>query len=852
MRGSASSTWSLFGFAVAGRFGFAIGGRFGVHRLLGGLRSRFRLGGGSSGLGFDGFDDGLIGLFVVLRLGGLVARSQAEPGEHEGGHSELVHVVHQCIGLGARTGAKRCVEVVFTRGLHPRAGPGHPPAVSRDPRPMKIAVLYNRQSKKVINLFGIRSREKYGLASIQRIVAALERGGHQVAAFESDKHLLTHLETFMPRTIAGEEPGIVLNLAYGIQGQARYTHVPGILEMAGLPYVGSDPLGHALALDKVVAKMLFLHHGIPTPEFAVLDDERFEAPSLAYPLIVKPKNEAVSFGLQIVHSEAQLQSAASAIFREYGQAVLVERYIEGREVNVGLLGNGVPMALPVTELLFAEGPRIYTEADKKGKLGQRVTVQSPANIDADLAHQLQQIAQRAFASLGLRDCARVDMRIDDEGRIWVLEINSLPSLGEHGSYTQAAAAAGLDFTALVLRLVDIAHERTFGSSRSASAVPSNLRDDVIARRDHLESRVEHYVALESCADDPHAIGAAAEYLGERLSALGLVPSPRGRPGAWLYESPKTAVGGTLLLVRLDVRPPVDAPPFERTPESLYGSGIATSRAGLAMCEVALEALGERLLDIPLGVLAYTEDSERGPSSAEVIASVAREAAQVFVLHPASVGDRAVRARRGRRDFRLRLEGGSRTLGTPVVGEDPMRRALALVEALYRLGEGDDHSLDIVDIASLRGPDRAAMRVDIAVVITFDSARTGDDLEAAVRQCVREAGDDISLVLRRDVPPLEDRESTHALIEHLEELAQAHQLPFGHRTSAIPSIAGRIAPPTALLCAMGPVAADLGTARESIQRLSLVERTLLLALFLADAPTRCSPNDVSGPRGLGSK
>ncbi|MET0105358.1 MAG: hypothetical protein ABW072_09450, partial [Sedimenticola sp.] len=102
---------------------------------------------------------------------------------------------------------------------------------------MKVAVIYNRESQKVINLFGQPNREKYGLAAIRRIVNSLKKGGHQVQAFEGDKDLIDRLEEFMPRTLVGERPGMAFNLSYGIQGQARYTHVPGILEMVGVPYV---------------------------------------------------------------------------------------------------------------------------------------------------------------------------------------------------------------------------------------------------------------------------------------------------------------------------------------------------------------------------------------------------------------------------------------------------------------------------------------------------------------------------------------------------------------------------------------------------------------------------------------
>jgi D-alanine-D-alanine ligase len=116
---------------------------------------------------------------------------------------------------------------------------------------MKIAIVYNRESRAVINLFGLPNREKYGLGTIKAITNALKKGGHQVKSFEGDKNLIQNLEAFMPSVITGERPGLVFNLSYGIQGKARYTHVPGMLEMLGVPYVGSSPDTHALALDKV-------------------------------------------------------------------------------------------------------------------------------------------------------------------------------------------------------------------------------------------------------------------------------------------------------------------------------------------------------------------------------------------------------------------------------------------------------------------------------------------------------------------------------------------------------------------------------------------------------------------------
>ncbi|MHC5012744.1 MAG: D-alanine--D-alanine ligase family protein, partial [Planctomycetota bacterium] len=357
---------------------------------------------------------------------------------------------------------------------------------------MKVAVVFNRESKNVINLFGRPNQEKIGLETIRRIVEALKARKHQVTTIEGDMHLVERLGEYMPRVVKGERPGMVFNLSYGIQGQARYTHVPSILEMVGIPYVGSGPLAHSLALDKVVTKMLLREHGVPTPDFAVLSDPTFAAPDLAFPLIVKPKNEAVSFGIQVVHDEAELREAAGIIFDRFDQPVLAEQYVDGREINVGLLGNNPPEVFPPAEIVFGEkGPRIYTYEDKTRRSGREVGVACPAQLSPEATAKAQDIALRAFSAIGCYDCARVDMRMDAKGDFYVLEINSLPSMGEHGSYTHAAQVAGYDYAALVNRLVDVATARYFGTvqAQQLGVRPRDGTDDAFTfltnRRDEM-------------------------------------------------------------------------------------------------------------------------------------------------------------------------------------------------------------------------------------------------------------------------------------------------------------------------------------------------------------------------------
>lgn len=393
---------------------------------------------------------------------------------------------------------------------------------------MKIAVVYNREKGTVINLFGRPNREKIGLKTINRLVTSLREGGHQVTSLEGDKDLVDRLEEFMPRVVKGERPGLVFNVSYGIQGQARYTHVPSILEMVGIPYVASGPLAHSLCLDKVVTKMILRQHGLPTPDFAVLQTPDDDLLDLTYPLIVKPKNEAVSFGLKVVEDETELRAATKVIYDEFNQAVLAEQFIEGREVNVGLLGNDPPEAFPPVELLFGEGgPAIYTYEDKTGKSGRTISHRCPAKIGDDLLEQAKDLARRAFTVLGCYDCARVDMRLDDDGQLYILELNSLPSLGEHGSYLVGAEKVGLDFTKFINRLVEVAAARYFGTPHPPSVSTTTTDPEelvfrnVTESRDRMERRLKEWVRLNSRTADRVGIQQASARASELFKDLGM-------------------------------------------------------------------------------------------------------------------------------------------------------------------------------------------------------------------------------------------------------------------------------------------------------------------------------------------
>lgn len=333
---------------------------------------------------------------------------------------------------------------------------------------MKIAVVRNRSRDGVISRLGRPSPETYGRKTVQRVIDALRDRGHTVACLEGDKTLLQTLEAF----IEGDRDGLVLNMAYGIQGDARYTHVPAMLEMAGVPYTGAGPVGHAVSLDKAIAKTLMRDVGVRTPSFAVMQAPGEPLGELEYPLVVKPRHESTSFGLRLVHDRDELDAAVADVTAGFGQAALVEQYVDGREVCVALLGNAPATALPAVELDFGtRGTRLVTYDDKYHATADEPQKLCPAPIDADLARALDALALATFRACHCRDYARVDIRIDREGRPFVLEINSMASLGAGGSYVRAAAAAGYSFPALLDRIVSVARQR-YAHGRDSAVVSS--------------------------------------------------------------------------------------------------------------------------------------------------------------------------------------------------------------------------------------------------------------------------------------------------------------------------------------------------------------------------------------------
>jgi D-alanine-D-alanine ligase len=347
--------------------------------------------------------------------------------------------------------------------------------------PYKVAVLANLK-KNAPHFEGMASDQWDDLDSektVNALVEAIRAGGYTCEFLEGDLTLFTTLNTF--------KPDICFNICEGHFGDARESHVPSILEMLRIPYTGSKVLTLALALDKPMTKRVIAFHDLPTPEFQTFEriDEEL-SPEMKFPLFVKPSREGTGMGVSrnsIVSNEEEMRDQIAVIFEKYKQPVLVERYIEGREVTVGFVGNLVgPVAhrlpddenarriqaglhfLPPMEVdlsPFSDSDTVYSNR-LKVDLADKLTYLCPAPVTDDQLDELNWLAAAVFRVIGALDVSRVDFRLDmhDNYKPYILEINPLPGLAPIISdLVIEAAGEGIGHTELVNMILEAALKR---------------------------------------------------------------------------------------------------------------------------------------------------------------------------------------------------------------------------------------------------------------------------------------------------------------------------------------------------------------------------------------------------------
>ncbi len=303
--------------------------------------------------------------------------------------------------------------------------------------------------------------------TIDAVRAALSRG-HDVTPIEANEEAFERLRS--------TRPDIVFNIAEGLNGASREAQIPAILEMLGIPYTGSDPITLGICLDKSRAKEILSYHRVPTPAFVVVRSAHdLSLTEMPLPAIVKPLHEGSSKGIydnSVVRTPAELFERVTALVEAYEQPALVEQFLPGREFTVALLGNGADLKVfPIIETRFDSLPAgvnpIYSYEAKWiwDQQDHPIDVhECPAQLDDDLKQEIEWTCRRAFEVLGCRDWCRVDIRLDQNGKPHVIELNPLPGIlpdpEDHSCYPLAARTGGLVYDDMLNAVLEAAARRS--------------------------------------------------------------------------------------------------------------------------------------------------------------------------------------------------------------------------------------------------------------------------------------------------------------------------------------------------------------------------------------------------------
>jgi D-alanine-D-alanine ligase len=292
---------------------------------------------------------------------------------------------------------------------------------------------------------GISSEREVSLNSGEQVFAALDKGKYDILRYDP-KTDLAQLVADAPKIDAAL---IILHGPYGEDGT-----VQGLLDLLDIPYQGSDVLGSALAMNKLVSKQMYERSGLPVPPYVVLrQGEPVDIPGfvarLGLPVVVKPAAAGSSVGMSIVKAEEKLQAALDKAL-EHGATVLIEAFIDGIELTGGVLGNDTLQALPLIEIIPGASHEFFDyEAKYTAGASQEIC---PARVDAAITAKAQTYAKLAHRALFCKGYSRTDMILKDN-ELYVLETNTIPGMTATSLLPQAAQAAGISFPELLDRLI---------------------------------------------------------------------------------------------------------------------------------------------------------------------------------------------------------------------------------------------------------------------------------------------------------------------------------------------------------------------------------------------------------------
>ncbi|MFA8437238.1 MAG: M20/M25/M40 family metallo-hydrolase [Marinifilaceae bacterium] len=710
---------------------------------------------------------------------------------------------------------------------------------------MKIAIIYNKDFEGVINVFGMQNKEVYSPKTVQRVADALEKGGHNVAVIDGNMHVIERLQNFMPKVVDGEQMGMVFNMAYGIQGESRYTHIPSMLEMLGIPYVGSSPSGHALALDKVITKIMWQKHGLSTPDFWVFNSGNDDMDDVKYPVIVKPKMESVSFGLKVVYNEQDLREAVNFIVKEFQQQALVEQFIRGREFCVGIIGNTPVETFPILEIDLDNDPdAIQTVTDKKEAPKRKIC---PADLPAEIAEEMIHQSVAAFKALHLRDFARVDIRMDENNNIYLLEVNSMASLGLTGSYPTAAKVAGYDFPELVNKMLDVAAVRYFSGNgiqttkeKKRPQLHTRLRGFLRGRQTQYQKILQKMVNINSHVRDIDGVNQLGNYLKIQFSNLGFVQEnyPQIEVGNQLFFTNSYDNNYDILLLGVldNATSLARHESFSEHDQKLYGTGIWEHKGGIVVALGALQALkfSRVLKNYKIGVLLTTDNAHFGKFSRDLLKEKSAKAKVVIGLHGGNTSGSLTSSRCGSAKYTCQMN-----LYSSETSEKVAHAASAfskLVQNWCDLSVDDDSLVIAPQEMNLQSNImQSYCNGSVKLNIRFNKLDQFKQVETKIKKLLptRRLGKLARFQLDGGLmrPPMEENEKTQKLFDFVKEFANQIDVRISQEHRWDSSDICSIDAPVYMIDGFGPIGQNYPKQSEFIFTHSIQERALLLALTI---------------------
>ena len=338
-----------------------------------------------------------------------------------------------------------------------------------------IAVIYNEPSPELYVKRDIPNLEKLNFIPYFEIedktpMEEYEVFAQKIRARGFDCYTLNVMDDFhkLIDHLTEHRPDVIFNFVELFHNNPKLEmNVTGIFELLEIPFTGAPPLALANCQSKVFTKRLLGSYGITTADFQLIKtfSEKYKH-SLRFPIIVKPAYEDASVGIDynaVVHNNSELNAKINYIFSEFKQAALIEEFIEGRELNVAVMGDENPVVLPISEIDFSEMPdhlanivSYQAKWDPMHEAYHKTIPICPAMLPKKIQAKAEKIALTAFKAMGVRDYARIDMRLSKDNELFVLEVNPNPDLTEGAGFMRSAEAAGIEYDEMLEKIIQFA------------------------------------------------------------------------------------------------------------------------------------------------------------------------------------------------------------------------------------------------------------------------------------------------------------------------------------------------------------------------------------------------------------